>query len=203
MRAAVTLMLIVIVIVFLTAILVAWTVMNTLGFFEMNEINAVKSEFEECNDKIIETARTGLSNKCIFSANRGEMTGSKDGLHYNIVSSTKICDEHQWVLIDDVKHIWQQCNYSGKENMLELKWSFPSKITIGGENLSGDIISGGSQIRDIIFDDSISLQTLSLYVEFELGGEEGVEIISKTGNIVEISRISMTNEKITLKIIMR
>ena len=203
MRAAVTLMLIIVVIVLLTAILVAWTIMNTLGFFEMNEINAVKNEFRECNDKIIETARTGLSNKCIFSADRGELTGSKDGIHYKIVSSTKICDKHPWVLIDGVKHIWQKCDISGREDILELKWNFPSEVEIEGQNLNGSVIVEISPIREIIFNDPTDFVTLSLFVQFELGEEEGVEILSKTGNIVEISRIEMTTEKITLKINMR
>ncbi|MFW9852640.1 MAG: hypothetical protein ACFFDS_06845 [Candidatus Thorarchaeota archaeon] len=203
MKAALTLMLIVIIIVFLTAILVAWTVMNTLGFFEMNEINAVKNEFEECNDKIIETARTGLSNRCIFSANKGELTGSNDGLHYKIVSREKVCDEHDWVLIDEEKHIWQKCDVSGRENIFELKWNFPSQIEIEGQNLNGSVIVEASPVREIIFSDPTDFVTLSLFVQFELGEEEGVEILSETGNIVEISRVSMTNEKITLRINMR
>ena len=64
--ATVTFMLIVIITALLTSILVVWAVMNTTGFFEVNEMNIVKDQFRDCNDKIIETARTGMSNKCIF-----------------------------------------------------------------------------------------------------------------------------------------
>ena len=138
MRAAVTLMLIVIVIVFLTAILVAWTVMNTLGFFEMNEINAVKSEFEECNDKIIETARTALSNKCIFSADRGAIRGTNNEIIYQIISRVKVCDETPWVLINPEKNIWQKCDFSGRENIFSLKWN-STKIKFRFEEIGVEV----------------------------------------------------------------
>jgi len=121
--SAINLMLIVIVIVLITAVVVAWTVMNTRGFFEMNEINAVKHEFEGCNDKIIETARTALSNKCIFSANRGKITGTTDEIIYQIISRVKVCDESPWVLINPEKNIWQKCDFSGRENIFSLKWN--------------------------------------------------------------------------------
>ncbi len=121
---AITLMLIVIVIVLLTAILVAWTIMNTSGFFEITEINSIKHEFEECNDKIIETARTGLSNKCIFSASRGEIIGTNDYIMYQIVTRTKVCDKTPWVLINPEKNLWQKCDFSGRENIFSLKWNY-------------------------------------------------------------------------------
>jgi len=124
--SAITLMLIMIIVILLTAIIVAWTVMNTSGFFEMTEINAVKHEFEECNDKIFETARTGLSNKCIFSADRGQIIGTNDDIKYEIVARVKVCDKSPWVLINPEKNIWQKCDFSGRENIFSLKWNFSS-----------------------------------------------------------------------------
>ncbi|NIO44237.1 MAG: hypothetical protein GTN36_01620 [Candidatus Aenigmarchaeota archaeon] len=121
--SAVNLMLIVVIIVLITAVVVSWTVMNTMGFFEMNEINAVKQEFEKCNDKIIETARTALSNKCIFSAEKGEITGTINEIIYQIVSRVKVCDETPWVLINPEKNTWQKCDFSGRENIFSLKWN--------------------------------------------------------------------------------
>jgi len=138
---AINLMLIVIVIVLITAVIVAWTVMNTLGFFEMNEINAVKYEFEQCNDKIIETARTALSNKCIFSAESGEITGTTDEIMYQIVSRVKVCDETPWVLINPEKNIWQKCDISGRENIFSLKWN-STKIKFQFEQMGNVEIRG-------------------------------------------------------------
>jgi len=138
---AINLMLIVIVIVLITAVIVAWTVMNTLGFFEMNEINAVKYEFEQCNDKIIETARTALSNKCIFSADNGEIKGTNDEIMYQIVSRVKVCDETPWVLINPEKNIWQKCDISGRENIFSLKWN-STKIKFQFEQMGSIEIRG-------------------------------------------------------------
>ncbi|NIM47347.1 MAG: hypothetical protein GTN40_04305 [Candidatus Aenigmarchaeota archaeon] len=135
---AITLMLIVIIIVLITAVIVSWTVMNTMGFFEMNEINAVKHEFEECNDKIIETSRTALSNKCIFSADRGEIKGTNDEIMYQIVSRVKVCDETPWVLINPEKNIWQKCVFSGRENIFSLKWN-STKIKFQFEQIGVEV----------------------------------------------------------------
>lgn len=120
---ALTFILMIVVVVLLTAIIVAWTLMNTFGFFEMNEINTIKHDFEECNDKIIETARTGLSNKCIFSIDRGHIKGTNDEISYEIVSRVKVCDESDWVLINPEKNVWQRCDFSGRENIFGLKWN--------------------------------------------------------------------------------
>ncbi len=120
---AITLMLIMIIVVLLTAIIIVWAIMNAIGFFEMNEINAVKHEFGECNDKIIETARTGLSNRCIFSADRGRIIGTNDDIKYEIVSHIKVCDKSPWVLINPEKNLWQKCDISGRENIFGLKWN--------------------------------------------------------------------------------
>jgi len=123
---AITLMLIMIVVVLLTAIIVAWAVMNAVGFLEMNEINALKHEFGECNDKIFETARTGLSNRCMFSVDRGQIIGTNYEIKYEIVSRVKVCDESPWVLINPEKNIWQKCEFSGRENIFSLKWNSSS-----------------------------------------------------------------------------
>ncbi len=125
MSSAVTFMLIVIIIVLLTAVIVVWAVMNTAGFFEMNEINSMKQEFDECNDKIIETARTALSNTCIFS---GEVTATDNEISYQIVTRVKVCDETPWVFINPEKNVWQRCDFSGRGNIYSLKWN-ASNIT--------------------------------------------------------------------------
>jgi hypothetical protein len=121
---AVTFMLIMIITVLLISILVGWTVMNTTGFFELNEINAVKQEFVECNSKIFETARTGSYNKCIFPVERGVITGSTSEISYQIISRYRICDKSSWVLIDPDNNLWQMCDTSGRNNILSLKWNY-------------------------------------------------------------------------------
>lgn len=146
--AAVTFMLIMIITVLLISILVGWTVMNTFGFFEVNEINAVKQEFVECNKKIFETARTGSSNKCIFPVERGDITGSTSEISYQIISRYKICDKSPWVIIDPDNNIWQMCDISGRNNILSLKWNY-TNISFQFEQAgSTEIIGhGGSTIE--------------------------------------------------------
>ena len=197
---AVTFMFIMIITVSLISILVGWTVMNTFSFFEANEINSVKKELANCNDKIIETARTGLTNKCIFPIDRGELRVSKDGLNYTIISSAAICDEHPLVLIDEEKHIWQQCYVSGKNRILQLFWMYPSEIEIEGQNLSGNVTTGNSNVGNINFNNPTSFRTLTLFIQFEIQGQEGVEVVSKTGKTIVISRVGLTAEEVTLSI---
>ena len=141
--ASVTFMLILIITASLISILVGWTVMNTIDFFEINEINSIKHEFEDCNDKIIETARTGLSNTCMFSADRGQISGTSDEISYQIVTNEDICDQTPWVLIEPEKNLWQKCDVSSNENVFGLKWNYTSikfqfmqigKVEIKGES---------------------------------------------------------------------
>jgi hypothetical protein len=124
--ATITFILIVIITASITSVLVGWTVMNTMGFFEINEINSIKHEFEDCNDKIIETARTGLSNTCVFSADRGQISGTSDDISYQIITHENICDQTPWVLIEPEKNLWQKCDVSPKENVFSLKWNYTS-----------------------------------------------------------------------------
>jgi hypothetical protein len=121
---ALTFILIVTVSVALTALILGWVVMNMSGFFESNEVNAIRQEFSECNEKIIETARTGLSNKCTFSAQKGRIIGSAENLTYEIVSSQKICDMSPWVLLNPEKNLWQRCDISGRQSVFSLMWNY-------------------------------------------------------------------------------
>lgn len=140
---AVTFMLIMIITVLLISILVGWTVMNTTGFFELNEITAVKQEFVECNNKIFETARTGSSNKCIFPIERGNITGSISEISYQIISRYRICDKSPWVIIDPDNNIWQMCDISGRNSILRLKWNY-TNISFQFEQMGNIQITGKS-----------------------------------------------------------
>jgi len=140
---AITFMLTMIVVVSLTSILVGWTVMNTTGFFEVNEINAVKQEFAECNNKIFETARTGLSNKCVFPLERGDIAGSTNEISYRITSRYRICDKSPWVIIDPDNNIWQMCDISGRNSILSLKWNY-TNISFQFEQVGNVQVTGQS-----------------------------------------------------------
>ena len=124
--ATVTLVLIMLITALLTSILVVWASMNAIGFFEVNEINSVKKGLEDCNDKIFETARTGLSNECKFSIERGELKGTTDDISYQIVTHQKVCDQSSWVLIESEKNLWQKCDASSDGNIFSLKWNYTS-----------------------------------------------------------------------------
>jgi len=119
----VTFLLIIIIVTALMALLVIWATSNTTSLFEISEINTVKQEFEDCSDKIVETSRIALSNKCIFSVDRGQIKATNDDITYHIVSSTKVCDKTDWVLINPEKNIWQKCDISGTERVFNLKWN--------------------------------------------------------------------------------
>ncbi len=121
-----TFILILLVVISLTAVVVSWAMMNMTEFFEMTEVNKVKNEFVECNDKIIETARAGLSNRCMFSADNGKIIATNNEISYQLISGTKLCDSSPWVLINPEKNLWQRCDVSGRENTFGLKLNYTS-----------------------------------------------------------------------------
>jgi len=137
----ITLVLITVIIVFLTIMVLGWTMANTSGFFEMSEINSVREEFKDCNDKILETARTGLYNKCIFSVERGQIAATRNDITYQIVTNERICDASDWVIINPEKNMWQSCFISGKQTVYGLRWEMDGiKFqfeSIGNVNVTG------------------------------------------------------------------
>jgi hypothetical protein len=121
---ALTFILIVTVSVSLTALVLGWAVMNMTGYFEINEVNSVRQEFSDCNNKILETARTGMSNRCEFSAKMGHIVGKADNITYEITSSKKICDMSSWAQVNPEKNTWQRCDISGRESIYSLLWNY-------------------------------------------------------------------------------
>jgi hypothetical protein len=140
---SITFILIITVAVSLTVLVMGWAVMNMSGFFETSEINAVRGQFLECNDKIMETARTGLSNKCIFSIQNGEITGTTDNITYEITSREKVCDTSGWVQINPEKNTWQMCSISGRESVFKLMWN-NSKVKFEFESLGNVLVTSQS-----------------------------------------------------------
>jgi len=160
---------------------------------DITEVKSIKSQFDYCNDMIIETARTGSTNKCIFSVSKGRITGTREGINYGVVTSAKICDQQEWVQIDEKRHVWQNCDVSGSDRIFDMRWKFPSELEVQGQGMVGNQFRGDYFLGNINFGGPINFTTLTLYILFEYGEGEA-------GNIVEISRVDVNPYNITLSI---
>lgn len=160
---------------------------------DIGEIQRVKNQLEQCNEKLVETARTGTANTCIFSTEKGEITAELDGIYYSITTRADVCDDHGWVEINPEKHIWQKCEIEITTRKYDLKWSWPKNITIEGYQLEGEIDREEKKIADIIFDSPVTFRTLTVLVEFE-------SIPGQAGRIIEINRKSIEEEKVILRV---
>ena len=177
----------------LVALSFPW-VMKAIGeSMDTIEVSFIKSQFDTCSDRILETARTGTSNRCFFNINRGKLAGKTEGLSYTIVSSASICDPHPLTEIDDRKHIWQECREVDGQKVYEMLWMFPKELEVSGTGIQGSKMAGQSSSGSIGFDDPINFRTLSVYVGFEYKPDE-------TGNVVDMSRVAITDEDVTLSI---
>jgi len=177
----------------LLTIAIPFVYSSVINLFEVSEASNVRNQLELCNDKIIDTARTGSTNTCRFSISRGVLTAALDGIHYTLISNGNICDQHDWVNINVDKHVWQKCVVNGTQRTLEYRWAWISSITIEAQTLSGNITNKGVKISDINFLIPTDFTTLTLQAEFEY-------IPDQTGTIVEISRVSLTETKVILKV---
>jgi len=184
--------LIVFIITSLSIMAVVWVIPEIEKSMELSEFQTVRNQFYDCNDKIMETARIGSTNKCFFSASKGRITVEGNSINYKITSKGDICDQHPWVLINEEKHIWQRCEVSDQKRTFEMKWSFP--LSIKGWDFAGDKLKGDPiLIGNIIFDSPVSFGTPTFYVEFQTTPGE-------SGNVIEISRVDVKTDKIILKI---
>jgi len=138
-----SMILIMAIVISVTAVTIGWAMMNLGGFFELSEINNVKKEFSSCNDKILETARTGLPSKCIFSAKSGVVQANVNNVLYSITANTRVCDSSDWVLIDPNNNIWQRCDISGRQSTFGLRWNYTG-IYFGYENIGNVKVTGQS-----------------------------------------------------------
>jgi hypothetical protein len=196
MKAAFTIlqaMLIMLLILILAAMTLPWAMENIGTSMDLSEFKTIKSQFNDCNERIIETARTGSTNKCIFNIKRGELSGRKEGIYYKIISSAPLCDASTLVEIDPRSHIWQECNVSGKQRVYGLLWKFPSSLNVTGQGMQGNQMIGQTNIGNINFSSPVNFDTLSLYVNFQY--QPG-----QSGTIVELSRVDVTQTNVTLKV---
>ncbi|MEM3609604.1 MAG: hypothetical protein QXK49_02980 [Candidatus Aenigmatarchaeota archaeon] len=196
MKAAFTIiqtMFILTLLIILSSISMPWVFENIAISMDLAELKSIKSQFDECNERIIETARTGSTNKCIFNIRRGEISGREEGIYYRLISNAPICDESPLVEIDPKNHIWQECVASGKQRVYGLLWKFPATLNITGEGIQGNQMAGQTTVSNINFEETINFETLTLYVNFQY--QPG-----QSGNIIELSRIEITQTNVTLKI---
>ena len=101
------------------------------------EVDKVRTEFEICSDKLLDAARTGVGNSCLFSINKGLITvGSNDWIRYTIQSPYDICDKSDFVNINPEKYIWQGCNVTNSLRTFQLGW-FSSSIRFEVQGFGG------------------------------------------------------------------
>ncbi|MFQ6056368.1 MAG: hypothetical protein ACE5J3_10360, partial [Methanosarcinales archaeon] len=117
-----------------------WVYSSLKKSFELSEFQTIRGQFELCNDKIVETARTGTKNSCVFSISKGILSIESDGIYYKLTSSAEICDEHDWVEINPDKHLWQSCFITDSMRTYQMKWSSPDEIIFQSSIGSGNII---------------------------------------------------------------
>jgi hypothetical protein len=189
----VQLVLLFIIAISMIALMFPWAVKTVGESMDISEIDSIKAQFNDCGEKILETARTGTTNKCIFNIKRGTIKAGEEGVEYNLLSTAPICDQHNLVEIDERTHVWQACNVSGENRVYLLLWYFPLQLQVNGTNVQGEQMRGQSNIGNINFDNPINFRTLTLYASFEY-------IPGEAGNIVEISRVNITETNVTLKV---
>jgi hypothetical protein len=176
--------------------IIPWVIETIGGSIDLMEVGNIKSQFDACNERILETVRTGTTNRCFFNVNRGAITGKQEGLSYQISSPVDICDPHGLIEIDPRKHIWQECTGADNQRVLEMLWMFPRELNVSGTGFQGSKISGSSPSGDIGFSETIIFRTISVYVVFEYP-------IGSTGSVIEMSRTAITNKNVTLTVEMR
>jgi hypothetical protein len=118
------------VVVGIATIGIPWALNTFQITVEISEAKTVKSDFIKCSEKILETVRTGSSNKCILSVSKGVLFVRRDGIYYRLVGSGEICDPHEWALVDIPSKIWQRCEKSGENYIYELRWFYPQEDVV-------------------------------------------------------------------------
>ncbi len=184
--------LIIAIVISLTAFSYPWASKIIGEALDLGEISAVEPQFKQCSRKILETARTGTTNRCTFSISNGQLKGKIEGIEYSLMSTAPVCDPHPLIIIDEDSHIYQECEVSGENRVYKLLWMFPLELEAEGSGVEGDQLQGETPISNISFsDDPIKFLTLTLLAEFEYGPGE-------SGNSVEITRKSLSSDKILM-----
>lgn len=175
----------------MAAIATPWAYATLQKSLDTSEMSTVRSQLGLCNDKLIDTARTGTSNKCTFSANRGKITAQTDGVYYTLISKAQMCDDHDWGEVDKDRHLESMCDSSYDVRTYTMRWRWPANVTMEGKEFSGAILKKEQTVNTITFDDSLTFRTVSVVVEFEYTP-------GQSGKTVEISRNSLSRDKAVL-----
>jgi hypothetical protein len=186
-------LLIMIVVLSMLSMAMPWSIKTIGESMDLTEVKTIKPQFDKCSEGIIETARTGSTNKCFFNINRGKLTGDIRGLDYKLISSANICDPHELIKIDEKRFIWQSCSISGGNRIFEMLWMFPKELNVTGVGVEGNKMKGESSLGSIDFDEKIEFKTLSLNINFQYQPGE-------SGKIVEMSRVNITEQNVTIRV---
>ena len=150
------------------------------------EMNVIKKDFIDCSKRIIEVARTGSVQKCVFSVSRGDLFVKKDGIYYKLFSRGDICDEHEWGVIEQATKVWQKCEKVQGGKVYWLRWFYPKNDTI--------VLEGSVTIELPSGKKSVSFENKGyLNVEFET--QEGVK-----GKVIEITRKMLEKDRAILSV---
>jgi len=194
----------------------SWAAPRVALSMELSEAQSVQAAMESCDDRIVETARTGSGNRCIFPASRGAIIARTDGLYYSLESSGRLCDPTvDWVVINAEKHIEVECDLTSKgTSNFNLRWRWPSQITINAEDLAGMGGFVGAIATEncpyvppspssppyppcpqptITFDPAdVTFNTITVYVEFELTP-------GASGKTISLTRVQVAPDKVILR----
>ncbi len=173
----------------LVAVAIPWVTTTIDASLDTSEMSNIRNQMALCNDKLVETARTGTSSKCLFSANRGTITAQEDGIYYTLLSKSDICDAHSWAEVDKERHLESKCDVT-VANVYNLRWRWPKDIQMRGSDFEGVIIKG-SETKNITFDDDLHFITISVVVRFEY--DKG-----QSGKTIEISRNALLDDEAIL-----
>ncbi|MBU3896374.1 MAG: hypothetical protein KJ697_00350 [Nanoarchaeota archaeon] len=196
MKGAATILQVVLLFAIATSLAAAaapWAYNTLQKTMDTSEMGVIRDQMVLCNDKLIETARTGTSNRCVFSANRGKVSALTDGIYYNLLSKAPICDEHDWVEVDLERHLESMCDDLGTARTYTMRWRWPSNVKIEGKDFTGEVLKRDDVKYNIEFDTSVTFRTVTVIVEFDYTPGEA-------GKIVEISRKALTKDSAVLSV---
>jgi len=170
MKGAVTILqavLIFAIAVSLVAISIPWIYGAIHKSLDASEMDTVRDQMGVCNERLVETARTGTSNKCIFSANRGRVTAEWDGIYYDLITTASICDEHDWAEVDKERHLESTCDETFDIKHYILRWRWPSEVRMEGYGFTGELRKEDEDPTPVTFDPEVQFRTLTVVVEFD------------------------------------
>ena len=150
------------------------------------EISVIKNDFIDCSKRILEVARIGSSQKCVFSVERGDLFVRREGIYYRLISKGNVCDEHEWALIDERYQLWQRCVKNESLKIYELRWFYPKNDTIVLEGSVTVTLPSGTKEFGL---------SAKGYLNVEFESPEGIK-----GKTLEIARKLLEKDKAILSV---